>query len=283
MPTTLCPDCGRPVSDAIASCIHCGRPMRGRSPVAPAAYAAKEQSSFREGGGSTAPPSLPKRAEETTFFQVSTVKFVTLSICTFSLYTLYWAYKNWQLIQEQTGEKMMPFWRAAFQPLWNFSLFARVEKAATVRSLSVGWSGGLLALLALLLSGSGKLPAPYFLFSLLCFLPYLPVLGTISRINEPYLRANPSLRNSRFTGWNIAVTCLGGLFVLFALIGSFLPDTPSAGVGRSEPAPIVEPAPAPKVDIAAIRRFVEAHKKLHALEAAEISSHAFATDADVDW
>ena len=70
-------------------------------------------------------PASQRVSDRTTslpFFPVATHKFLILSICSFSIYELYWCYKNWQRIQDATGESIDPFWRAFFAPLWVFSL-----------------------------------------------------------------------------------------------------------------------------------------------------------------
>ena len=54
------------------------------------------------------------------FLAVSPVKFVAMSLCTFSLYEMYWSYKNWRIIKDRDGSKIMPFWRAFFYPLWHY-------------------------------------------------------------------------------------------------------------------------------------------------------------------
>ena len=80
-------------------------------------------------------------------FDVSRRKFAILSATTLSLYVYYWAFRNWQAIQRETGERMSPFWRAFFGTLWNFSLFKIIQKNARDVGIPVGWESALLAAL----------------------------------------------------------------------------------------------------------------------------------------
>lgn len=45
---------------------------------------------------------------------VSESKFIFLSIITFGIYELVWAYRNWKLIKEKENLDIMPFWRVFF-------------------------------------------------------------------------------------------------------------------------------------------------------------------------
>jgi hypothetical protein len=72
------------------------------------------------------------------FFATLPVKFIAMSLCTFGLYEIYWSYKNWRIIRDRDGSKVMPFWRAFFYPIWHYSLLTEFDKALESRALSSG-------------------------------------------------------------------------------------------------------------------------------------------------
>jgi hypothetical protein len=160
------------------------------------------------------------RAEH-DWFPVGAGKFVALSLCTLGLYELYWSYKQWQRIQKRTGESLRPFWRAFFAPLWNFSLLEKIRDDAQKSSTPVGWSAPLSGTVYFAVSIAWRLPDPWWLISLGAFLPLMPVVGTISALNDRR-RATES-RNESFSAGNLAVLFLGGVFLLLTILGTLLP------------------------------------------------------------
>jgi hypothetical protein len=220
-----CPDCGRIISDTAPKCIQCGRPT-GATITAPKAPDAVQPS------GQYMPPTpdagVPPRAvsfaepiEKHTFFPVSKAKFVVMSIVTFGMYPIYWSFKNWQRIRDGSREDLSPFWRAFWAPLWGFALFERIHEAAERKRLSVGWSAGWMGFFYLLLSVLWRLPDPWWLVSLLAFVPMIPVVGTIQKLHATEPAAEG--QNGSYSGVNIAMIVLGTVFLVLALIGTFMP------------------------------------------------------------
>jgi hypothetical protein len=198
MSLITCSDCRREVSDAAQACIHCGRPL-------------------------TLSIQQPSRAETRHgFFPVAPHKFVVLSLCTLNIYILYWCYQNWWRIRERTGEQLSPFWRAFFAPFWAFSLFARIGGQARDHGVTVGWSATLLASGYLLMSAFVILPDPWWLLNVACFLPLLPAVQSIQRLNER--EAATESRNEAYTGANVATILVGGIIVLLAVVGTFMTE-----------------------------------------------------------
>ena len=187
-----CPDCGGSVSDTAPSCVHCGRPMSPREPE-------------------TVP--FP-------FFPVSTVKFITLSLCTFGFYELYWYYKNWQRIRERSGESLSPFWRAFFAALWSFQLFGRVRDYEA-NAGRPGWSAGILGTAYFALLATWRLPDPWWLLSVVSFVPILPVLATTQGINRQAEATENS--NEKFSITNIIALVVGGLLLLLLVLDFLFP------------------------------------------------------------
>lgn len=123
------------------------------------------------------PPGQPPSA----YHHVSTTKFVIYSICSWTIYDVYWFYRNWQFIRVRDGVKIRPFWRAIFSPLWCYSL---AEDVAT-RSGNVNRPMiTIVALSYFVLSFAWWLPDLYFLVGLLTFVPLLYIVRLIDGINR---------------------------------------------------------------------------------------------------
>src|SRR5215210_6972122 len=198
MSLITCPDCQHEVSDAAQACIFCGRP--------------------------SAPPvqQSPKIQTRHEFFPVALHKFVVLSLCTLSFYTVYWCYQNWWRIRERTGEQLSPFWRAVFEPFWVFSLFGRIREHAAERGVRAAWNPTLLGLSYLFLCAMGSLPDPWWLAGLGGFIPFLPVVQTIQQLNER--DAATESRNESYSGANVATILVGGIIVMLAVAGTFMSE-----------------------------------------------------------
>ncbi len=83
MELTSCPTCGHSVSDMAPTCPHCGQP------------------------GVTEPsvPRVPAILTSYPLFPVSMDKFITLSIFSFTAFSLYWFYENGKRLQATSHEK----------------------------------------------------------------------------------------------------------------------------------------------------------------------------------
>src|SRR6516165_9719694 len=71
------------------------------------------------------------------YFTVGTVKFSLMSLTSFSIYALYWFYRNWKIIRDREQSQISPFWRAFFAPLWTFSMGSHFRKEARAQNISL--------------------------------------------------------------------------------------------------------------------------------------------------
>lgn len=101
---------------------------------------------------------------EPYFFATSTLKLILMSISTFGIYGLYWFYKNWVIVKNRTGEKIMPFWRAFFSPIWAYSFFKHINNSLVEDDANKALPIGFLAILFFILQALWRLPDPYWLF-----------------------------------------------------------------------------------------------------------------------
>ena len=168
-----------------------------------------------------AAPDEPGSTIETSapyFFAPSTIKFAVMSLCTFGLYEAYWFYNNWALIKARTNSDVMPFWRAVFSPLWAYSCFRHVKVSAgesRTRALPpIEW----LAAAYFLLQALWRLPNPYWLVSLLSFVPIIPVNVAALEVNRA--KGVEDVQSARFSPWNWMGVLFGGGLLVFELIAA---------------------------------------------------------------
>jgi hypothetical protein len=159
-------------------------------------------------------------AAESPFFAVSVAKLAVMSVCTFSLYEVYWFYKNWQRIAERERVSVWPLARAIFAVFYCYPCFARIRDHEGVSQLDSRLYALPLAIGFIATSLTWRLPDPWVFISLSSFLFLLPIQSNVNRLNA---LASPSHdRNSRFSGWNWAAVVIGGGLMLLAIAGVFL-------------------------------------------------------------
>ena len=159
--------------------------------------------------------------DQPVFFPVGLWKLAIMSVCTFGIYEVYWFYKNWKLLRDRDGMKVSPFWRTAFFPIWSFALFRIIHDRASNSRVPTSFSPNGMGVAVIFLNAIARSPDPFWLLSLLSFVPLLKVQSTVRQINRvhaPHADANEDL-----TGKNLLVLILGGLMLILAVIGAFLP------------------------------------------------------------
>jgi len=145
------------------------------------------------------------------YFTVGAVKFAVMSLTTCGLYELFWFHKNWKIIRERDRLDISPFWRAVFAPLWSFSLGERFAKQASANDVVISLPVVPLGIMYLVVSALWRLPEPYWLLSLLSFVPIMPFDFAARGLNGNGQLAEPLY--GRYSGWNIAWLILGTLLL----------------------------------------------------------------------
>ncbi|MGH1374134.1 MAG: hypothetical protein ACRBBW_18985 [Cellvibrionaceae bacterium] len=158
--------------------------------------------------------------EASTYFSVSPLKLVIMSIGTFGIYDLYWFYKNFCHIKQKNNLDIMPFWRAFFAPLWSYSAFDHIQNEMNEQEIPLNIYAALFAVLYFLVQACWRLPDPYWLISIFSFLLIIPANNATTRINQ---KTKPEfVQNSKLKGWNWVAVLLGVPFMALAIIGTFL-------------------------------------------------------------
>ena len=159
------------------------------------------------------------------FFPVSVTKFAGMSVFTLGIYPFYWFYKNWRFVEARQGD-VWPIVRAFFGPIFYFSLLGRIDgyRPESRPPKEVQWivAGAYLAANATI-----RLPSPYWLVSILAFVPLLPAVVAINRLNDPARSAMAA--NSRWRLRHVPLVLVGGLSLLL-LVVSVAGVLPSASV-----------------------------------------------------
>jgi hypothetical protein len=156
------------------------------------------------------------------FFPVSVLKLVVMSTVTLGFYEVFWFYKNWKLIKSRNSSNIIPIARAIFSGIFFYPLIKEIKDSANSRGTSANYSPFLLTLIWIGLIVSARLPDPYWLVTMLSVLVMIPVQKTVNQLNYHVVpEHNP---NSDFSAWNIVGIVLGGMLLVLAIIGTFLPE-----------------------------------------------------------
>jgi hypothetical protein len=212
----FCVHCGKQVLASARFCEVCG----GRQPHVDGVPAAV-------GTAAVARPAVAVVVDppvELPLFPVATHKLVVLSICSFSLYEVYWFYQQWKRVQTATGEIGWPLPRAIFAPLWAYPLFSRIRDLCLAEEVEMKWSAGVLAVSFFLLTVAYRLPDPWWLVSVASVIPVAVVQRSAQRVNAKHAAENSEGMNTSYGPGNVATIVFGGLILLLAVIGTLSPD-----------------------------------------------------------
>ncbi len=69
-----------------------------------------------------------KFSGEMKYYPVTIFKFLTFWVATFSLYAMYWNYKNWKYIKQRDSLDIMPIARSIFYIFWYYSLHQKLAE-----------------------------------------------------------------------------------------------------------------------------------------------------------
>jgi hypothetical protein len=164
-----------------------------------------------------------------SFYHVALPKFVLMNLVTFSLYHVYWMYKNWKYVAETTGQPMRPFWRSLFSPFYIHALCKEILTEENEKKS--GWITSIYLILVL----GNRLPEPYDWISLFIFLPLWPLVTEINQINRYY--QTKGLAYWRIRLRHVLVTLVGGFILFTAVAGNVLHWIPSTGVMSGDDLP----------------------------------------------
>ena len=174
------------------------------------------------GSATDSPTTVTTSGNSAPFFPVSVSKLITLSLFTLGVYELFWFYKNWRLVREREHSRILPFWRAFFGIFFCYAMFKQVRDFPVQTVSNEDLPAGALAAGWIITTLLWRLPDPYWLICFTSFVFMIPVQATAIRINEAVAPGHD--RNAKFTPMNWVTIVVGGLVLILALIGMFLPE-----------------------------------------------------------
>ena len=157
---------------------------------------------------------------ELCFDTILVKKVVWLSILTFGIYEIIWFYKSWKTLAVKFGYKVSPFWRAIFAGITGFWLFPTISKYVEKFEME-SFDGMLFAVLYLILNMLYRLPDPLWI---ICFASVAIIALAQDKINKVNAQYFPNAPVNKWRGINTFWSILGGIILLLALVGMFIPD-----------------------------------------------------------
>jgi hypothetical protein len=164
------------------------------------------------------------------FFAVPNKKLVLLSLSTFGIYELYWAYKNWKVIEIK--EDISPIPRTFFHAIFVFGLFKRIFESGKKQGFSEYTSVDLVATLYFILLISGSISGrewfytAYPVASSLLFIVSTFTVWALMEIQKIIIFNNKTIDPTyepvkRFNLFEKALLVVGGLIFLVTLFFEF--------------------------------------------------------------
>lgn len=157
------------------------------------------------------------------WFSVSPLKLLVMCTVTLQLYGVYWLYKQWTLVRDREKSSILPAMRAIFAVFFVWSLFGRVRDSQLGAGVNAkdALSAGGLAAAWIVFSLMWKAPDPVWWIAMVAPAFLMPVQSAMNAVNETVTPGRP--RNDRFGALNWIAIVLGSLFIVMALIGTFMP------------------------------------------------------------
>ncbi len=233
----FCQFCGKQISDAAQSCQFCGKPR-----LQPASLSAAQAST-------SVNVHTQARTELSTVQQYSNSqapwRLVFLSILTFTLYEIYWFYRNWKQLKAHKNLDISPGWRTVglFVPIYVivviYRQFRDIRDFAEQEGCETYSSPGWLTFGYLFLAGisfrlalhSWRLTDPAEilasdLFGLLVDLLAVSLLAVVQKtLNTYWEKVQPELAMKRkFSGGETTLLVIGSIIWFLALVGTFVPE-----------------------------------------------------------
>ncbi len=154
------------------------------------------------------------------YYTLTPLKLTLLSICTYSIYEIYWFYKNWSIIKEKIDGNFKAYARAIIAPLTAFSFFKNIERDAKRKNIYFPYKPILLWIPYLAFSFLYKLPDPYWMICLFSFVPLLMIQKIMIKLN--ILEGFDGVTKNKLGISGIVIIIIGGIILILALLGTFL-------------------------------------------------------------
>lgn len=198
-PNKKCPFCAEDILSDAVKCKHCGEWLKKQ----------------------TVDSSTEQKKQKQFSKVVPTGKFILLSVITFGIYELVWFYRNWNLLKEDKGLKISPFWRAFFAPFFAGSIAGHLQKYLKEKDSPCDYSPGMIGLSYFIIFILWRLPDPYWLISFFTFIPMLPL---VNAMNSYWQKEEKNLALKNFNWWQIILIVLAIIWLILGIVGTFMPE-----------------------------------------------------------
>ncbi len=156
------------------------------------------------------------------YYTVSTFRFAILNIITFNISGVYWIYKNWHVMKNNSGKNIIPFLRAFFAPIFIFSFCFNIKNDSDDKGISIPWNPIVLGIVYILVSFLYKLPQPYWLLTSFNFLPLLYMQNSMKEWNKA--NGFDEVNAGELSIWEKLVVALCYLLYFAVVVASFMPE-----------------------------------------------------------
>lgn len=151
--------------------------------------------------------------------------FLLLCFLTFGLYAIWWNYRQWRFFKEKYDLDLMPAVRALFSIFFIHLLLEQINYEAREKGypgIAHGLNATLYVVTSIIANVIGRLPAPYFLFSIgIAYYAFL--VPSLNQLNAYWEQEAPDLvQRSLSAGDKIALAAGLSLWGMF-LIGLLAP------------------------------------------------------------
>jgi hypothetical protein len=172
-----------------------------------------------------------ERTDAGLFYVVAPSKFLILMIGTLGLYSVYWFYKNWSLL-DRRDKCYWPVARGIFNIFFAHALFREIDALLQRSARTFRWSPGTLATVYVVFSilenlmdrlSAKDIGSPVTdILGLVLMVPTVYTLYTAQRAANVAEGDPTGSTNSAITAANIAWLVLGGLLWILILLGLFV-------------------------------------------------------------
>jgi len=148
----------------------------------------------------------------------STNKFIILSILTFGLYTVWWAYKAWLFFQQKDELEIMPAIRAYFGVIFLIPLTNRILDYAKQKGYQNKYSPILIFVCFVVCSLLGYLPQPFWLIAYLNVVFLIPPFKAL-KFAKQNSQEITVIKQSSFSKRQIFLIVIGATCWIFLILG----------------------------------------------------------------
>jgi hypothetical protein len=156
---------------------------------------------------------------ELKLFSVPSEKLVLLSVCTYSLYSWYWLFKNWSGVCNIRKKSYSPIIGAWLWIFYNHHLFEEIKTLAEEKGIPVSWTS--LNIYGLFLLFFLVWYIPYMMFvSIFVGIALLPINNTCAQFNEANGFEESAQEGFDKKDW--VILFIGGTLVIMSLLKAIL-------------------------------------------------------------